>query len=841
MEFPLTGIRDQVESILPRVSKPARYTGGEVGQIKKDHPDVEVLFALAFPDVYEVGMSNLGLKILYHALNRRSDTAAERVFAPNADMEIEMRGVQIPLYALESFVPVRDFDIIGFSLSYELTYTNVLNMLDLAGIPVLASERDENHPLIIAGGHCTVNPEPMAEFIDAFVIGDGEEVVQNIVDVYKEHGINRSKLLIALANIEGVYVPSLYQSGKPKIEGIPAKVKKTIVKDFETAAFPDSVIVPFIETIHDRAALEVMRGCTRTCRFCQAGMITRPIRERSSTKLKEQAKALISNTGYDEIGLMSLSSADYSDIQHLVRDLIDTYEGDRVGISLPSIRADAGCVRFAAEIQRVRKTGLTFAPEAGTQRLRDAINKNVTEGDLLEAVDTAISCGWRKIKLYFMVGLPTETDDDIIGIGDLVMKVMDLSRARRRPLAINVGVSSFVPKPHTPFQWRAQDSREELERKISILRQELRIRNVSLSWHDTEMSELEAVFAKGGRELAPAIRRAWEMGAKFDGWDDQFKPGTWREAFEQVGVDAYSFAHKQIGYEEALPWEHIDCGVSKHWLEVQDKLADKEITNKDCRFDTCLNCGVKEFIAEKGDMACPLSLAETTQADESPKEELTPTEEPKTEPARFWYRLIYGKKHPLRWISHMDLVRTFERAIRRGRVPVAYSEGFNPRPRMSFYSQLAVGLTGEAEPMTIELTEKVDPKDLICTLNSALPEGMIVRSAEEVEGRKAPEIRGSEFLIGVSEGCEEHITDAVSALLSLESMVVDRRKEKGSQPVEIRPGIESLELLDSSSTGGCTGLIRAKLVGVRPNEVVDALKRSIPDIEMRFAHRIKVF
>lgn len=846
MELRLTEIRDQVETILPRVSKPARYTGGEVGQIKKNHPDVEVLFALAFPDVYEVGMSNLGLKILYHTLNRRSDTAAERVFAPNADMELEMRGASLPLYALESFVPVRDFDIVGFSLTYELTYTNVLNMLDLAGIPILASERNESYPLIIAGGHCTVNPEPMADFIDAFVIGDGEEVVHKIVDAYKENCANRAQLLHALANIEGVYVPSLYKDGKPTVEGIPARIKRAIVTNFEDAVFPDTVIVPFIETVHDRAALEIMRGCTRTCRFCQAGMITRPIRERSSMKLKEQAEALIANTGYDEIGLMSLSSADHTDIQQLVRDLMDRYEGDRVGVSLPSIRADADCVKFAAEIQRVRKSGLTLAPEAGTQRLRDVINKNVTEGDLLEAVDTAISRGWRKIKLYFMVGLPTETDEDIMAIGELVWKVLDLAKARRRPLAINIGVSSFVPKPHTPFQWRGQVPIEELVRKIGILRQELRMRNVSLSWHDTEMSELEAVFARGGRELGQSIRRAWEIGAKFDGWDDQFSYATWYKAFAETDIDAKDIANRQIGYDERLPWEHIDIGVTKHWLEVQDKLADKEKSNKDCRFGTCLNCGIKEFLADKGEMSCPISLAERTDAAEATEAVEAPTEETsevqeETERVRAFYRIMYGKKRPLRWISHMDLVRTLERAVKRARVPIAHSEGFNPRPRMSFYSQLAVGITGEAEPMTMELTEKVDPKELVCALNSALPEGLIVRSAEEVEGRKSPEIRGSEYLIGVTENCDGEFAQAISVMLSTESIIVERRKEKSSAQIDIRPGIESLELLDSSETGGCTGLIRAKLISVRPNEVVDGLKQSFSKAEMRFAHRIRVF
>lgn len=840
MESRLTGIRDLVESILLKVRGPARYTGGELGEIKKDHSSVEVLFALAFPDVYEVGMSNLGLKILYHTLNRRDDTAAERVFAPAADMEDTMREARLSLYALESFVPVRGFDIIGFSLAYELTYTNTLNMLDLAGIPLKASERDETHPLIIAGGHCTVNPEPMAEFIDAFVIGDGEEAVHSIVDIYKEYKADRRTLLLKLAGIDGVYVPSLYEKkdGRmvPAKPDAPEKARRAVVKDFESADYPESLVVPFTETIHDRVALEIMRGCTRACRFCQAGMITRPVREKSVAKVKEQTEKLLASTGYDEIGLMSLSSADYSGIEQLVRELICKHEPERVGVSLPSIRADAGCVRFAAEIQKVRKSGLTFAPEAGTQRLRDVINKNVTENDLLEAVETAVQCGWRKIKLYFMIGLPTETDEDINAIADLVYKALDTARAHRRPLSINVGVSSFVPKPHTPFQWRAQDRIEELKRKVEILRSRLRNRAVSLSWHDTEMSELEAVLANGGRELGPAILKAWEIGAKFDGWDDRFDYNRWQEAFAKCGVDADAIAHTVKCYDDPLPWDHINCGVTSKWLAAQDKLAENTKTLPDCRFGSCINCGIKEFLG--GTTDCGEIISGNVTATDEVK---SPEPETDEEKIRVFFRLTYSKDKSLRWLSHLDLVRVLERAVRRAKAPVAYSEGFNPRPRMSFYTQLSVGVTGEAEPMTIELTERVDPKELAKTLNSALPEGISIKAVEEVDGRRSPEIRGSEYLIGVTGTCGGNLNDAVKLLLSSESMVVERRKEHDSKQVDIRPGIESVEVLHGESGGECAGLIRARLINVRPNEIVDALKQNIPNIDMRVAHRVKVY
>ncbi len=597
-------LRSYINRLLPHVTKPARYIGGEYNSIKKDLNRVSLRFALAFPDIYEVGMSNLGLRIIYHALNEIEDIAAERVFAPWNDMEVRMREARLPLYSLETFTPLCKFDIVGFSLPHELVYTNVLNMLDMGGIPLLSSERSENDPIVLAGGHCAFNPEPMADFVDAFAIGDGEELAVEIAQtVIKCKSMKREQKLLEIAKIPGVYVPRFYQpkyqNGRfanltPISVSVPSKISKRIIQDLDSSPFPLKPVVSFIESVHDRAMLEIARGCTRGCRFCQAGMICRPVRERSKNLLIRQAEQIINNTGCDEIGLISLSSADYSDINSLVRDLIDRFEPKRVGVSMPSLRADAECVSLAEEIERIRKTGLTFALEAGSQRLRDIINKNVTENDLLSAVGAALDKGWRRVKLYFMIGLPGETDEDVIAIADLIRSVLNLAKEKHRPLTINASIACFVPKPHTPFQWRAQDSVEELQRKIRMLQNAIRHKSVKLGWHPPIQSRLECILARGDRRLGKAILFAWRKGAKFDNWDEYFHYQFWEQAFDEAGLDVSIYTDGILNREEPLPWDHIDIGVSKDYLAEQDEIADLEKADPDCRIVGCKSCGLAE-------------------------------------------------------------------------------------------------------------------------------------------------------------------------------------------------------------------------------------------------------
>ncbi|KPJ62568.1 Fe-S oxidoreductase [candidate division KD3-62 bacterium DG_56] len=566
--------------VLPRVTRPGRYTNREWNAIHKEHAGVRLRVALAYPDTYELGMSHLGLRILYHLLNERDDTVAERVYAPWTDMEEALRARGLLLTTLESATPLRAFDIVGFTLPYELLYTNVLNMLDLGGIPVLAAERTTDDPVVIAGGPCACNPEPLTDFIDAFVLGDGEEVIGEIAEAVMETGRgDRQHLLQRLSEIEGVYVPGFYDvtyapdgivAEITARDNAPTSVRSRVVADLDRAYYPTQQIVPYLETVHDRVTLEVMRGCARGCRFCQAGVTYRPVRKRSVDTLLEQARRTLAATGHDEVSLMAFSSADYPDIEELAERLIDEHGDKRVNVSLPSLRMDTFSVRLAERVQRVRRATLTFAPEAATARLREVINKQATDEDLFAAASAAFQSGWNGLKLYFMIGLPTETDDDAAAIGDLLRRLVAFGRrelgTRRGRLRINASVTPFVPKPHTPFQWTAQASTEDLDRHRRLICGEATGKAIHLSWRSPEQSLLEATFALGDRRLGTVVGAAWEAGARFDAWDEMFDFQRWKQAFAACGLDPSFYAHRARGLDERLPWDHLSYGQSKEWL-----------------------------------------------------------------------------------------------------------------------------------------------------------------------------------------------------------------------------------------------------------------------------------
>lgn len=612
------------EKILSKVIKPGQYVGGEWNSVVKNAADVKVRFAFCFPDTYELGMSHLGMKILYHMKNMRDDVWCERVFAPMTDMEEEMRANNIPLFALESGDAVKDFDFVGFTLQYEMSYTNILNMLDLAGLEVRSVNRLNDDPIVVCGGPCAVNPEPLSAFADLFIIGEGEEVNNELIDLYirhKEAGAwdKKAFLLEASCTIGGIYVPEFYQAEynedntlrsfevKPehvamateKGWSIPEKIKRRLIADMDSVYYPDKMVVPFLETTHDRITLEMFRGCIRGCRFCQAGFIYRPVRERSPERLMDLARKLIANTGYEEVGLMSLSTSDYTCLPEFVNPLLEETKKKRIGFSLPSLRIDSFSLDLMEKTGEVRKSGLTFAVEAGTQRLRDVINKGVTDEDLFRSVSMAFNGGWNSVKLYFMIGLPTETKEDLDGIAKLAYGILGEwsklpSEKRNRAVNISLSASSFVPKPFTPFQWEAQDTMDTLREKQHFLRERIKSKHIAFKYHESKVSVLEGVFSRGDRRLSDVLESAWRSGCKFDSWDEHFKAENWEKAFEDNNVDKAFYVNRKRGFEELLPWDHIDIGVTKAFFISEAKKAYEGVITPNCR-EKCSACGVGSY------------------------------------------------------------------------------------------------------------------------------------------------------------------------------------------------------------------------------------------------------
>lgn len=610
-------ISKELEQALMKVQKPARYIGGEFNSVTKDSEPADVRFAFCFPDLYEIGMSYMGMQILYHILNEEENIFCERVFAPAPDMEELMRQENMPLFTLETKTLVKDMDFFGFTLQYEMSFTSILNLLDLAGIPLLAAERDESHPIIIAGGPCAYNPEPLADFVDMFLIGDGEESLPDLLRSYaqaKNAGRTKEEFLREAAGRTGVYIPSFYQvqyreDGTvdryvPLGDWAPEKVERCIVEDIEEIPFPTEPIVPLIETVHDRAVVETFRGCTRGCRFCQAGMIYRPVRERSKEKIMELAEKQLKNTGHEELSLLSLSTSDYSQFEPLALDLMRSCRQQNVSLSLPSLRLDTFSFKVLEEIQGYKKSGLTFAPEAGTQRLRDVINKGITEKDIYDAVEQAIQLGWNHIKLYFMIGLPGETEEDLDGIAQIAEQIVAIHRRSGRGGRFNVtvSVSNFVPKAHTPFQWAAQDSPQEFARKHDYLRKKLKIKGVTFNYHDSEVSTYEAVFARGDRRIGRLLLEAYRQGCRLDGWSEHFDPEKWSRAAELSATDIDFYTTRERAYDEILPWDIVDCSVSKKYLTAEAEKAKRAATTRDCRYG-CTGCGInRRTVCQAGGM-----------------------------------------------------------------------------------------------------------------------------------------------------------------------------------------------------------------------------------------------
>lgn len=601
-----------LERLFLTVQKPGRYCGGEINSVIKDPSRISVRFAFCFPDTYEIGMSHLGIKILYSAFNEQEDIWCERAFAPATDFEQVMRENGVPLFSLESRTPVKDFDFIGFTLQYELSYTNILNMLDLAGVPLKARDRGETAPIVCAGGPCACNPEPLADFFDLFFLGDGERVDLEVIELYKtckKEGKCKAEFLRAAARIEGVYVPSLYdvsytEDGRvdkisPLYNDIPFPIKKRVETDLDKTFYPEKIITPLIEVVHDRAVQEIFRGCIRGCRFCQAGYIYRPVREKSVDTINRQARAICEHSGYDEISLSSLSTSDYTGIESLLNSMLDWTREEGINLSLPSLRIDNFSEELLKKINSVRKSGLTFAPEAGTQRLRDVINKNITEEDILSSCKTAFSGGHTAVKLYFMMGLPTETDEDIIGIAELSQKIVDLyysleTRPKGKAVSVTISVANFVPKPFTPFEFEPQISREEMIRRQELLKSSIKSRKITFNYHENRASSLEGVFARGDRRLCAVIERAYKLGCKFDAWDESFLFEKWQQSFSDCGLSPGFYATRTRDYDEIFPWDHLDYGITKDFLIAENKRAREGLTTPNCR-EKCAACGAARY------------------------------------------------------------------------------------------------------------------------------------------------------------------------------------------------------------------------------------------------------
>jgi radical SAM family uncharacterized protein/radical SAM-linked protein len=780
---------------LSRVQRPTRYLGREINAVFKDPGDVAFRVALLFPDLYEVGMSHLGLGMLYDILNARPDYWCERAYAPAPDLEAELRRRGEPLGSLESGLPLKDFPLVGVSLQYELSYTNLLAMLDLGGISLLAAHRGPQEAVVVGGGPAAFNPEPVAPFFDALVIGDGEDAILEVaetVQAWRAAGGSRRELWQALEAIEGVYVPAFFepawdQDGHLR-EVLPRGrrrlVKKRLVRDLNRVSLSPRVLVPSCQIVHDRLSVEIVRGCSRGCRYCQAGIIYRPVRERHPEAVRAWVEAALAATGFEEVSLLALSPGDYAALPWLMARLMDHLAAQKVSLSLPSLRADTLAPELMNQIQRVRRTGLTIAPEAGSERLRRAINKNLSEERILAAAQEAFQAGWRLLKLYFMVGLPTETLEDRDSIGSLVQRLLHAAPGGSRP-QLNVSLSTFIPKPHTPFQWERQVGLEESRRLLGEVKDRLRQRQVRVKWNSAAQSWLEGVFSRGDRRLAAVLLAAYRQGCRLDAWSEHLRLAPWLEAFREAGVDPEVYLRER-SLEETLPWQHLASGVSPSFLVAERARAFEGISTADCRFQGCQDCG-----ACQDPVHDPLHFEAPPMPGPAPRS----GQAPQAAPPPFIYRLEYAKVEDARWLSHLELISAVYRALRRAALPVAFSAGFHPLPRVAFHGALPVGVESLCESLDVSLTRPVPPPELISRLNAALPPGVrLLNAYPPAPGRKAPRVAAAVYHV---EAPDPQFTPAAAAAFTCrEEVWYTRRRPTEVREVNVRPLVASLEVLD---------------------------------------------